>query len=98
MGTPRFSVTPPKGTRSQFLSDTIPAFSPGGETGRHKGLKIPRRVIPSCRFDPCPGHQFEGLTPPSSGFSTANEGARWAFLRPADRPLDPLRVQMGVTV
>src|SRR5882757_2942885 len=30
--------------------------SPGGETGRHKGLKIPRRVIPSCRFDPCPGH------------------------------------------
>ena len=36
-------------------------LSPGGETGRHKGLKIPRRVIPSCRFDPCPGHHRSSM-------------------------------------
>ena len=30
---------------------------PGGEIGRHKGLKIPRTKHP-CRFDPGPGHQY----------------------------------------
>ena len=30
--------------------------SPGGETGIHKGLKIPRRPIPPCRFKSGPGH------------------------------------------
>jgi hypothetical protein len=30
---------------------------PGGETGRHKGLKIPRRVTPPCRFESGPGHR-----------------------------------------
>ena len=30
---------------------------PGGEIGRHKGLKIPRTKHP-CRFDPGPGHHL----------------------------------------
>ena len=33
------------------------AYCPGGEIGRHKGLKIPRPK-PACRFDSGPGHQF----------------------------------------
>ena len=32
------------------------AIRPGGETGRHKGLKIPRRRKPPCRFESSPGH------------------------------------------
>ena len=35
--------------------------SPGGEIGRHKGLKIPRTKHP-CRFDPGPGHHFKEAT------------------------------------
>ena len=36
------------------------ASSPDGEIGRHKGLKIPRRVIPPCRFESGSGHQRAG--------------------------------------
>ncbi len=37
---------------------TIKIDCPGGEIGRHKGLKIPRTKHP-CRFDPGPGHQLQ---------------------------------------
>ncbi len=35
-------------------------FCPGGEIGRHKGLKIPRYLVP-CRFKSGPGHQLHFL-------------------------------------
>jgi hypothetical protein len=34
-------------------------YRPDGETGRHKGLKIPRRKV--CRFDSGSGHQYNYL-------------------------------------
>ena len=32
------------------------AYRPGGEIGRRRGLKIPRRKV--CRFESDPGHQI----------------------------------------
>ncbi len=40
------------------------ARRPDGETGIHKGLKIPRRVNPPCRFEPGSGHHSEKVTLP----------------------------------
>src|SRR5438552_6856219 len=36
---------------------------PGGETGRHSGLKIRRCRKASCRFDSGPGHQRVSASP-----------------------------------
>ncbi len=39
------------------LLKVIPTQRPGGEIGRHTGLKILRELIP-CRFDSGLGHYF----------------------------------------
>ena len=41
-----------------------PTTRPGGEIGRHKGLKIPR--LRPCRFDSGPGHQMSSILTPAS--------------------------------
>ena len=39
------------------------ASCPGGETGIHKGLKIPRRLTAPCRFKSGPGHSMTVVRP-----------------------------------
>ena len=43
------------GTISCVIIRRFAAHCPGGEIGRRRGLKIPRRK--ACRFDSGPGHQ-----------------------------------------
>ena len=60
--------------------------SPGGETGRHKGLKIPRRRKPPCRFESGPGHHKVAQLP-------SPHGTGFPINRPLSlrqRPLYPL--------
>ena len=63
----------------------VSAYRPGGEIGRRRGLKIPRRKV--CRFESDPGHQIP--KPESvfmdSGFFMAGR-SKTRHLQHADRP------------
>ena len=63
----------------------VSAYRPGGEIGRRRGLKIPRRKV--CRFESDPGHQ---IPKPESVFMDSGffHGGRSKIrhLQYADRP------------
>ena len=53
---PRFAPGPRSSVLFSFRQQSpVAPTRPGGEIGRHKGLKIPRRK--ACRFESGPGHQ-----------------------------------------
>ena len=58
------------------LMRTCRKTSPGGETGRRRGLKIPRRK--ACRFESGPGHQ--SIVSSSSTPNPARASCLWGLL------------------